>query len=395
MAAFMDDAGSLRGAEEAPDGASAAALRRCCRAIRCAGLHGDAVGAANFLAARSDQGDDVRRQFLAPSPLLAASLRASDVGGWGRSVFVHRTSIRSAGLPLVGHPPDRRSVDGATSAPVERASSVHGAADQSRATNPEAFTIGRHISDSRWTLRAASCADSLLGTIMSAAYASFTSRECRAARTTAFRRSTVSGGVFAGRKSPIQSSIASCGYPRLGERRHIGPRAHADGRLERLLTEYVFPCCTPAVAGRGRDAIRSFADLGRRRLIEYDDGLEPLDANWPVWTKLMRLPDASAQQWVRVPDWHAVFDAAAQGIGVCLGRTPQVNDHLRARTLVAPIPDVLVSTRANYLIRSRDSDTNPKVRRFVEWLTSEAAAESRFEAAFLAGRRLVDPTTRT
>jgi LysR family glycine cleavage system transcriptional activator len=169
------------------------------------------------------------------------------------------------------------------------------------------------------------------------------------------------------------------------------PRAQADGRLERLLTEYIFPCCTPAMAGRGRDALRTVADLARRPLIEYDDGLEPLDAHWGVWTRLMRLPDASAQQWVRVPDWHAVFDAAAQGIGVCLGRTPQVNDHLRARSLVAPLEDVLVSTRANYLIRSADSEANPKVQRFLEWLSSEAASESRFEASFLGGKRLVDP----
>jgi DNA-binding transcriptional LysR family regulator len=172
------------------------------------------------------------------------------------------------------------------------------------------------------------------------------------------------------------------------------PRAQGEGKLERLLTEYVFPCCTTAVAGRGRSAIRDFAGLAQRPLIEYDDGLEPLDANWNVWTKLMRLPEAAPKQWVRVPDWHAVFDAAAQGIGVCLGRTPQINDHLRAGTLVAPIPEALVSTRANYLIRSPNSDAEAKVQHFVDWLTSEAAAESRFEESFLKGKRLIDPVAR-
>ena len=172
------------------------------------------------------------------------------------------------------------------------------------------------------------------------------------------------------------------------------PRTDADGRLERLLSEYIFPCCTRALAGRGRNALRTFADLARRPLIEYDDGLEPLDANWAVWTRLMHLPDPTAQPWVRVPDWHAVFDAAVQGTGVCLGRTPQVNEHLRAQTLVAPIPDVLVSTRANYLIRSSDSQASPKVKRFLDWLSSEAASESRFEASFLEGKRLVDPLAR-
>jgi LysR family transcriptional regulator, glycine cleavage system transcriptional activator len=169
------------------------------------------------------------------------------------------------------------------------------------------------------------------------------------------------------------------------------PRSSAEGRLERLLMEYVFPCCTSAVAGKGGGAIRTFADLGQRPLIEFEDGLEPLEANWEVWTKLAGLPPARPKQWVRIPDWHTVFDAAVQGIGVCLGRTPQVNDHLRQGTLVAPIPEALVSTRAHYLIRSPNSDANPKIRHFLEWLTSEADQESRFETSFLNGKRLIDP----
>jgi LysR family glycine cleavage system transcriptional activator len=169
------------------------------------------------------------------------------------------------------------------------------------------------------------------------------------------------------------------------------PRAQADGKLERLLTEYVFPCCTEAVATAGPHAVRAITDLRERALIEYDDGFEPLDANWSVWTKLLRMPDVAPKQWVRVADWHAVFDAAVQGIGVCLGRTPQVNDQLRSRTLVAPIAEVLVSTRANYLIRSPNSDANPKVRHFLEWLTSEAAAESQFETSFFKDKTLIDP----
>ena len=169
------------------------------------------------------------------------------------------------------------------------------------------------------------------------------------------------------------------------------PRPQGDGKLERLLAEYVLPCCTKAVATAGPTAIRTLADLREQALIEFDDGLEPLDANWGVWSKLTRLPEPAPKQWVRVPDWHAVFDAAMQGIGVCLGRTPQVNDHLRSGTLVAPISEVLVSTRANYLIRSPTSNANPTVRQFLDWLTSEAAEESRFEDAFLEGKMLIDP----
>jgi hypothetical protein len=50
-----------------------------------------------------------------------------------------------------------------------------------------------------------------------------------------------------------------------------------------------------------------------------------------------------------------------------------------------------VSTRAHYLIRSPNSDADPKVRHFLEWLTSEADKESHFETSFLNGKRLIDP----
>ena len=155
--------------------------------------------------------------------------------------------------------------------------------------------------------------------------------------------------------------------------------------------EYVFPCCTSALAREGNVGIQTFADLGRSPLIEFDDGLEPLEGNWNVWTELAGLPQAVPKQWVRIPDWHTVFDAAVQGIDVCLGRTPQVNDHLRHGTLVAPIPEALVSTRAHYLIRSPNSEADPKVRHFLEWLTSEADNEARFQTAFLKTKRLIDP----
>ena len=83
-----------------------------------------------------------------------------------------------------------------------------------------------------------------------------------------------------------------------------------------------------------------------------------------------------------------------QNLGVCLGRTPQVNDHLRSGALIAPISEVLVSTRANYLIRSPTSNANLKVGQFLDWLTSEATEESRFEKAFLDGKTLIDPLAR-
>ncbi len=72
------------------------------------------------------------------------------------------------------------------------------------------------------------------------------------------------------------------------------------------MDEFILPCCTPALAqGPGRRSVRSTRDL------------------------------------------------AAQGKGVCLGRTPMVSDFVRTGTLVAPLRHVLRSPRAYDLIEPR------------------------------------------
>jgi LysR family transcriptional regulator, glycine cleavage system transcriptional activator len=166
------------------------------------------------------------------------------------------------------------------------------------------------------------------------------------------------------------------------------PRVAGDGRLPLLLTEYVFPCCSKALAAERRRRIRSLDDLSQHRLIEYDDGLpglDRLDANWPVWWPAMGVPPVIPSQWVRIPDWAMVKRLGTLGCGVFLGRTPLINSQLRDGTLVAPTGSATVSTRAYYLSQSQKSLTNPDLQTFVEWLLAKAQQEQQCSREWVRG----------
>jgi LysR family transcriptional regulator, glycine cleavage system transcriptional activator len=171
------------------------------------------------------------------------------------------------------------------------------------------------------------------------------------------------------------------------------PRESAEGRLKRLGLEYVFPCCTAEVSGHGDWRHRNLRDLFKHPLLEFDDGLVKLSGNWPVWAKLTGIGSLEGANMVHVPDWASVYGLAVSGKGVCLGRTPHVSHHLRNGTLTAPIPEVLISREAFYLLPSATIESDSNTQHFVDWLTGEFEREQTFEAAFLQGRRVIDPLT--
>jgi hypothetical protein len=110
-----------------------------------------------------------------------------------------------------------------------------------------------------------------------------------------------------------------------------------------------------------------------------------------VWAKLTGIAGLESANMLRVPDWASVYGLAVSGKGVCLGRTPQVNHDLRNGTLMAPIPEVMVSMEAFYLLPGSTVKSNPNVKTFLDWVTREFKIEQAFETAYLHGRRVVDP----
>ncbi|MBA2965159.1 MULTISPECIES: LysR family transcriptional regulator [Ramlibacter] len=168
-------------------------------------------------------------------------------------------------------------------------------------------------------------------------------------------------------------------------------RDQAEDRLPRFLDEYILPCCAPGLipscAGKG---LMSVQDVLHAPILEYDDGLTPLEGNWSNWCQMVGVQAPSeSEAWLRVSDWQAVFELAARGKGVCLGRTPMVTDHLRSGALVAPTRGVLLAPHAYYLLTQPAQDR--RVMTFASWLTEEVASQRKFDEALLAGRHVIDP----
>lgn len=170
------------------------------------------------------------------------------------------------------------------------------------------------------------------------------------------------------------------------------PRAAADGKLHMLLPEYVFACCCKSLANDHSRPIRRVADLVRHRLIEHDDGmpgLERLDANWKRWFHAAAVQAVIPQQWVRMPDWAQIVELGRAGGGVFMGRTPLVNQYLKDGSLTCPLKEVILSTRAYYLVKRSNREPSAVAAAFATWLMNEAKADFEFEQHWLATKKVL------
>ena len=133
------------------------------------------------------------------------------------------------------------------------------------------------------------------------------------------------------------------------------------------------------------------ADLAHHRLIEHDDGmpgLERLDANWKRWFQAAAVPAVVPQQWVRMPDWAQIVALGRSGGGVFMGRTPLVSQYLKDGSLTCPIKEVILSTRAYYLVNRSNAEPSEDAVAFATWLIDEAKAEFEFEQQWLATKKV-------
>ncbi len=169
------------------------------------------------------------------------------------------------------------------------------------------------------------------------------------------------------------------------------PRTAADGKLHMLLPEYVFACCCQSLANDRSRPIRKVADLVRHRLIEHDDGmpgLERLDANWKQWFKATGVPAVIPQQWVKMPDWSQIVALGRSGGGVFMGRTPLVSQYVKDGSLTCPLKEVVLSTRAYYLVKRSNREPSADAAAFAAWLINEAKADFEFEHQWLATKKV-------
>lgn len=139
-------------------------------------------------------------------------------------------------------------------------------------------------------------------------------------------------------------------------------------RCDPLMFEDRFPVCSPALAD-GPPALREPADLAGCVLLH--NSAHP--GEWAQWLSEAGVEAIDAGRGPVFDASNEVLAAAANGMGVALGRTPLVEADLEAGRLVAPF-DLRVRTRGRYwLVAPEAVADGAALAAFRAWLQARLA----------------------
>jgi LysR family transcriptional regulator, glycine cleavage system transcriptional activator len=154
-----------------------------------------------------------------------------------------------------------------------------------------------------------------------------------------------------------------------------GPASLAGANAVKLFGEKVFPVASPKLLKKL--PLKKPADLARHVLLQYDDpDMRHPWLHWKTWLEVERLADLRPAGTLVFSGYEQIMAAALEGHGVALGRSPLVNDLIRAGKLVAPFASSAEPARGYFAIVSPEAEGRPEVGDFVAWLRAEARGGS-------------------
>ena len=136
---------------------------------------------------------------------------------------------------------------------------------------------------------------------------------------------------------------------------------------DKLGEEEIFPVCSPGLLRDGK--LRSPEDLLHHTIIRTESLI--LTDEWPFWMDLAGLGDRETAAEFTTDYLFTSMQAAADGLGVALGRSSVVGSDLAARRLVEPFSLRAVSNLAYYLVTPTATIKREKVQIFRHWLLGE------------------------
>ncbi|SOE00837.1 transcriptional regulator GcvA [Caenispirillum bisanense] len=134
-----------------------------------------------------------------------------------------------------------------------------------------------------------------------------------------------------------------------------------------LAVEDLVPVCAPDVARRIHDA----GDLARTSLLH----VVGLDEDWDAWAALAGLDGLDTARGQRFDTIHMALEAAAQGLGVAVGRLPLVSADIAAGRLVPVLGPPRPGRAGYWLLADPLALTRPHVAAFRRWIIGELAAQ--------------------
>jgi DNA-binding transcriptional LysR family regulator len=137
------------------------------------------------------------------------------------------------------------------------------------------------------------------------------------------------------------------------------PGLHADC----LVVEELVPVCAPGLV----TAIGTAAALTKQTLLHVTDVTE----DWAAWARLAGVDALDFGRGLRFDTIHMALEAAAQGLGVAIGRLPLIAADLAAGRLVSVLGPPRRGQTGYWLIAGRGSLARPEAAAFRTWIHAE------------------------
>jgi LysR family glycine cleavage system transcriptional activator len=139
-----------------------------------------------------------------------------------------------------------------------------------------------------------------------------------------------------------------------------------------LLAEEVFPVASPTLVAPSRMPM-SVADLRVLPLLHDVDG-HPAQPwlSWQGWFERAGVDSPTALRGLKFTDSIVLLSAAVAGLGVALGRGPNIEGLLARGQLVRLTQDSWKAAWSYRLVAPPANFSRPNVRAFVEWIVAEA-----------------------
>lgn len=136
-----------------------------------------------------------------------------------------------------------------------------------------------------------------------------------------------------------------------------------------LVNEELVPVCAPALA----TTIQTSEDLKGTTLLHVVNVAD----DWNSWCALANVRLENLGPGLRFDNIHMALEAAAQGMGVAIGRLPLIAGDIRAGRLVSVLGVPQRCQTGYWLVAGRESLARPEVVAFRDWIRAELAATAR------------------
>jgi LysR family transcriptional regulator, glycine cleavage system transcriptional activator len=128
-----------------------------------------------------------------------------------------------------------------------------------------------------------------------------------------------------------------------------------------LVREALVPVCAPELAAR----LQTPADLGHHTLLHVTSVRE----DWAAWGQLAGVGNAATlRRGLRFDTIHMALEAAAQGLGVAMGRVPLMATDVAVGRLVPVLGPPRRSRTGYWFVTRREELARPAVARFRDWI---------------------------